>query len=136
MGLTIHYSLKSDADSPMRARQLIEKLRQAALDLPMAEVGEVREFLPASRIGVRPKLYTLQCKVYSFGLTPLPPLHCKVYSFGLTPLPALPAGLPGEATRPVAVPEPRAVGVAFQTVVNRQSHHRGPSMSVVKQSLK
>ncbi len=45
MGLTIHYSMKFDADSPMRARQLIERLRQAAIDLPMAEVGEVREFL-------------------------------------------------------------------------------------------
>jgi hypothetical protein len=43
MGLTIHYSLKSDAASPSRARQLIEKLRQAALDLPMAEVSEVVE---------------------------------------------------------------------------------------------
>ena len=44
MGLTIHYSLKSDADSPAAARQQIEKLRQAALDLPMAEVREVVEF--------------------------------------------------------------------------------------------
>ena len=35
MGLTIHYGLKSDADSPARARQQVEKLRQAALDLPM-----------------------------------------------------------------------------------------------------
>jgi rubredoxin len=43
MGLTIHYSLKSDAESPARARQMIERLRQAALDLPMAEVGEVVE---------------------------------------------------------------------------------------------
>ncbi len=45
MGLAIHYRLKSDADSPAPARQQVEKLRQAALDLPMAEVGEVREFL-------------------------------------------------------------------------------------------
>ena len=43
MGLTIHYSLKSDADSPAAARQQVEKLRQAALDLPLAEVGEVIE---------------------------------------------------------------------------------------------
>ena len=47
MGLTIHYSLKSDADSPERARQLVEKLRQAALDLPMAEVGEIVELTGA-----------------------------------------------------------------------------------------
>jgi hypothetical protein len=41
MGLTIHYSLKSDAIRPEQARQLVEQLRQAALDLAMAEVGEV-----------------------------------------------------------------------------------------------
>ncbi len=44
MGLTIHYSLKSDAGSPERARHTVERLRQAARDLPMAEVGEVVEF--------------------------------------------------------------------------------------------
>jgi hypothetical protein len=47
MGLTIHYSLKSDADSPAQARQQIERLRQAALDLPMAEVDEVVELAGA-----------------------------------------------------------------------------------------
>ena len=47
MGLTIHYSLKSDADSPAAARQQVEKLRQAALDLPLAEVGEVIELTGA-----------------------------------------------------------------------------------------
>ena len=44
MGLTIHYSLKSDTDSSTRARQLVEQLRQAALDLAMTEVSEVMEF--------------------------------------------------------------------------------------------
>ena len=43
MGLTIHYQLKSDTRSPAQARQLVEKLRQRALDLPFAEVGEVVE---------------------------------------------------------------------------------------------
>ena len=47
MGLTIHYSLKSDAHSPTHARQQVEKLRQAALDPPMAEVGEVVELTGA-----------------------------------------------------------------------------------------
>jgi len=47
MGLTIHYSLKSDADSPERVRQLVEKMRQPALDLPMAEVSEVVELAGA-----------------------------------------------------------------------------------------
>jgi len=44
MGLSIHYSLKSDAANPEQARRLVEQLRQAALDLAMLEVGEVVEF--------------------------------------------------------------------------------------------
>jgi len=48
MGLTIHYDLKSDAGSPEHAWQLVEQLRQAALDLAMAEVGEVVEFSEAA----------------------------------------------------------------------------------------
>ena len=48
MGLTIHYSLKSDADSPEQAQQQVEQLRQAALDLPMAEVGQIVEFSGAA----------------------------------------------------------------------------------------
>lgn len=43
MGLTIHYSLKSDTRSPNEARQLIEQLRRRALDLPFTEVGNVVE---------------------------------------------------------------------------------------------
>jgi hypothetical protein len=43
MGLTIHYKLRSDANSLKQARQVVKQLRQAALDLPMAEVGEIVE---------------------------------------------------------------------------------------------
>lgn len=43
MGLTIHYSLRSDVRSPRQARQLVEELRQRALDLPFEEVGELVE---------------------------------------------------------------------------------------------
>jgi hypothetical protein len=43
MGLTIHYDLKSDATSPRKARQRVEQLRQAALDLAMSEVGQLAE---------------------------------------------------------------------------------------------
>ena len=43
MGLTIHYSLASDAASPEDARALLDKLRNRALDLPFAEVGEIVE---------------------------------------------------------------------------------------------
>lgn len=41
MGLTIHYSLQSTSRSPAKARQLVEQLRQKALDLPFKEVSEV-----------------------------------------------------------------------------------------------
>lgn len=43
MGLTIHYSLQSNASSQSKARQLVEALRQKALDLPFKEVGEIVE---------------------------------------------------------------------------------------------
>ncbi len=43
MGLTIHYGLHSDARTAEQARQLVERLRKQALDLPFAEVGEVTE---------------------------------------------------------------------------------------------
>lgn len=43
MGLTIHYSLRSEARTPNEARRLVERLHQAARDLPFNEVGEVVE---------------------------------------------------------------------------------------------
>lgn len=43
MGLTIHYQLQSANRSPVKARQLVEQLRQKALDLPFKEVGEIVE---------------------------------------------------------------------------------------------
>jgi hypothetical protein len=47
MGLTIHYSLRAKASlKPVAAKALLEELRKAALDLPVAEVSEVREFTP------------------------------------------------------------------------------------------
>jgi hypothetical protein len=47
MGLTIHYSLRAKASTkPVAAKALLEELRKAALDLPVAEVSEVREFTP------------------------------------------------------------------------------------------
>ena len=44
MGLTIHYTLQSTATSHEKARQLVEQLRQVALDLAMSEVSEIMEF--------------------------------------------------------------------------------------------
>ena len=44
MGLTIQYSLVSQAERPEDARALVEQLRNRARDLPFAEVGEIVEF--------------------------------------------------------------------------------------------
>jgi hypothetical protein len=44
MGLTIHYDLHADPCPPAQARQLVERLRQRALDLPFGKVGDIVEF--------------------------------------------------------------------------------------------
>lgn len=44
MGLTIHYRLTTTVSSPKDVRQLVEAIRQFALDLPFKEVGDVKEF--------------------------------------------------------------------------------------------
>lgn len=41
MGLTIHYQLQANTHSSKKARQLVEQLRQKALDLPFKSVSEV-----------------------------------------------------------------------------------------------
>jgi hypothetical protein len=43
MGLTIHYNLQANTRSANKARELVEQLRQKALDLPFKEVSEVVE---------------------------------------------------------------------------------------------
>lgn len=43
MGLTVHYSLASSADTADHVRALIEKLRDRARDLPFAEVSDIIE---------------------------------------------------------------------------------------------
>jgi len=43
MGLTIHYSLKSDAKTAAKARALVEQLQVYARELPFADVGEIVE---------------------------------------------------------------------------------------------
>src|SRR5208283_5810982 len=47
MGLTIHYRTTTDLTKPKDVRQLVETMRQHALDLPFKEVGEVKEFIGA-----------------------------------------------------------------------------------------
>ena len=44
MGLTIHYRLTTELTNPKDVRQLVETIRQHALDLPFKEVGDVKEF--------------------------------------------------------------------------------------------
>jgi hypothetical protein len=41
MGLTIHYSLRSITRYNHDARQLVEQLRQRAMDLPFKRVGDL-----------------------------------------------------------------------------------------------
>ena len=43
MGLTIHYQLATTGDEA-QTRELVQQLRQAALDLPLRWVGEIAEF--------------------------------------------------------------------------------------------
>lgn len=45
MGLTIHYKLTTNLGRPKDVRQLVETIRQHALDLPFKEVGQVKEFV-------------------------------------------------------------------------------------------
>lgn len=44
MGLTIHYKLATKLTSPRDVRQLVETMRQFALDLPFQEVSDIKEF--------------------------------------------------------------------------------------------
>ena len=44
MGTTIHYEFKSDAKGLKEARAQVEALRQKCMDLPFAEVGEIKVF--------------------------------------------------------------------------------------------
>ena len=43
MGLTIHWSLRSNTRSPKKARELVAQLRGRALDLPFEQVGDIVE---------------------------------------------------------------------------------------------
>jgi hypothetical protein len=47
MGLTIHYTLKSDADEPQEARTFVAQLQSKARDLPFQEVGDLVELAGA-----------------------------------------------------------------------------------------
>ena len=102
MGLTIHYGLRSDAISPEQARQQVEQLRQAALDLAMSEVGEVVDIagtaydlstakdeslrwllVQARRMVSIGKTFRLLVPIRVFAFSAWPGDECEVASFGL-----------------------------------------------------
>jgi hypothetical protein len=43
MGLTIHWTIRAPASSAIKARRLLEQLRQRALELPFESVGDIVE---------------------------------------------------------------------------------------------
>jgi hypothetical protein len=106
MGLTIHYQLKSDANSPEQARQIVEQLRCAALDIAMSEVGEVVELSEGAgniqteaddsirwlRIQARSMIsigeaYHLVEPIHFFAFSTWPGEECEVANFGLARYP-------------------------------------------------
>ena len=48
MGLTLHYELRSSVRTAAQATRLIERLREAACDLPFDEVGQIVEYEAAA----------------------------------------------------------------------------------------
>jgi hypothetical protein len=106
MGLTIHYSLKSDAADAEQAQQQVKQLRQAALDLAMSEVGEVVEFsgaacdfqtaeddslrwllVQARRLVAIGETYRLVVPIRVFAFSAWPGEECEVANFGLARYP-------------------------------------------------
>ncbi|MGO9114995.1 MAG: hypothetical protein ACLP9L_37770 [Thermoguttaceae bacterium] len=102
MGLTIHYSLKSDAPGPEQARQQVQQLRQAALDLAMTEVDDVVEFfgpacnfqtaedeshrwllVQARRMVSIGDTYDLVVPIHVIAFSTWPGEGCEVANFGL-----------------------------------------------------
>ena len=102
VGLTIHYSLKSDVAEPEQARQLVEQLRQAALDVALTEVGDVADFsgndcnfettqddsvrwllVQARRMLVVGEAHRFVVPTRIFAFTTWPGEGCEVANFGL-----------------------------------------------------
>jgi hypothetical protein len=107
MGLTIHYTLRADVGSPERARAVVERLRQAAFDVAMTQVGEIAEvsgagcdFRTADQDGRLRWLLVQARRLISIGetyhlVTPIhvlafpawPGEECEVANFGLARYP-------------------------------------------------
>jgi hypothetical protein len=61
MGLTIHYSLKSTTKSADKARKLVERMRQLAMDLPFESVGPILDLSDETTDFIRRQVETLPC---------------------------------------------------------------------------
>lgn len=105
MGLTSHYKLTTDITKPKEIRQVVEAIRQSALDLPFKEVGEVKEFRgdEADHDRTSKEDENLWLKIQAMGFTErgyrVKPLHiiafstwpgdgCEAANFGLCLYPA------------------------------------------------
>lgn len=106
MGLTIHYSLHSEAQSPQEARCLVEQLRQRALELRMQNVSEIVELagddcdfdssddpelswllVQAGRFIVREGSYLSVPPTHVIAFSTLPSEGCEAANFGLCQYP-------------------------------------------------
>jgi hypothetical protein len=108
MGLTIHYRLKHSTRTPAVARQLVERLRQRALDLPFQQVGPLVELtgdacdfekrprddpnrwlLIQSRESVERTPYQYDVRpTHLFAFSTVPGNGCEPANFGLCRYPA------------------------------------------------
>jgi hypothetical protein len=64
MGLTVHYTLKSDCQTAEQARRLLGKLRHKGLHLPVESVSEIRRLrgvVPEWGDGIRHDPLWLDC---------------------------------------------------------------------------
>jgi len=113
MGLTVHYNLRTKTTSVKQAKELLSKLRQRALDLPFAEVGEMveltgpacnhenhgpddplgwlvvqaREFIERPAPGGLRHIYSVR-PTHVIAFTTLPGQGCEGANFGLCRYPA------------------------------------------------
>lgn len=104
MGLTIHYKIRSTARSEKKLRELVEKMRQLALDLPFESVGDVLELdnpdheksddalrwlLIQSQGSVQLNANTLTCvnPKKLFAITVVPGAGCEDMNLGLCSYP-------------------------------------------------
>ena len=104
MGLTIHYGLTTDLGETADIRQLVDAVRQFALDLPLESVGEVVEFTDDDEPQDETEHWLrIQSETYvqvGDSYHPVPPRHgiafstrpgagCEAANFGFCTYPAL-----------------------------------------------